>query len=115
MDDISPLADVLAEADKRHLIHPLHHPKDHANARIFTKGEGAILHTADGRQFIDGLSALWNVNVGHGRRELATAAADQMERLTYASAYAGFSNEPAIRLAERLIGLSYRNMAGVYF
>jgi putrescine aminotransferase len=115
MDDLSPVTDVLLESDKRHLIHPLHHPKDHANARIFTRGEGAILHTSDGKQYIDGLSALWNVNAGHGRKELADAAAAQMEKLAYASAYAGFSNEPAIRLAERIIGLSYGNMAAAYF
>src|SRR5580693_5699625 len=115
MDDVSPVTDVLLDADKRHLIHPLHHPKDHAAARIFTRGEGAILHASDGKQYIDGLSALWNVNVGHGRKELASAAAAQMEKLAYASAYAGFSNEPAIRLAERLVGLSYSNMAAAYF
>ncbi|MBE7159249.1 MAG: aspartate aminotransferase family protein, partial [Rhodospirillales bacterium] len=78
-------------------------------------GDGAMLHTADGRSFIDGLSALWNVNIGHGRKELATAAAEQMGRLAYASAYAGFTNEPAIRLAERIVGLAYDNMAAVYF
>ena len=115
MDDVSPVSDVLLDTDKRHLIHPLHHPKDHANARIFTRGEGAMLHASDGREYIDGLSALWNVNIGHGRKELATAAAAQMEKLAYASAYAGFSNEPAIRLAERLVGLAYSNMAAVYF
>ena len=115
MDDLSPVTDVLLDADRRHLIHPLHHPKDHANARIFTRGEGAVLHTSDGREYIDGLSALWNVNIGHGRKELAAAAAAQMEKLAYASAYAGFSNEPAIRLAERIIGLSYSNMAAAYF
>jgi putrescine aminotransferase len=115
MDDLSPVTDILMDADRRHLIHPLHHPKDHANARIFTRGEGAILHTSDGREYIDGLSALWNVNIGHGRKELAAAAAAQMEKLAYASAYAGFSNEPAIRLAERIIGLSYSNMAAAYF
>jgi adenosylmethionine-8-amino-7-oxononanoate aminotransferase len=115
MDDLSPVTDVLMDADRRHLIHPLHHPKDHANARIFTRGEGAILHTSDGREYIDGLSALWNVNIGHGRKELAAAASAQMEKLAYASAYAGFSNEPAIRLAQRIIGLSYSNMAAAYF
>jgi adenosylmethionine-8-amino-7-oxononanoate aminotransferase len=115
MDDVSPITDVLADSDRRHLIHPLHHPKDHLNARIFTRGEGAMLHASDGREYIDGLSALWNVNVGHGRKELAAVAAAQMEKLAYASAYAGFSNEPAIRLAERIVGLAYSNMAAVYF
>ncbi len=115
MDDISPITDVLMDSDRRHLIHPLHHPKDHANARLFTRGEGAMLHTSDGKQYIDGLSALWNVNIGHGRKELADAASAQMEKLAYASAYAGFSNEPAIRLAERIVGLAYGNMAAAYF
>jgi adenosylmethionine-8-amino-7-oxononanoate aminotransferase len=74
-----------------------------------------MLRTADGTEYIDGLSCLWNVNVGHGRKELADAAAEQMAKLAYASAYAGFSNEPAIRLAERIVGLAYDNMAAVYF
>src|ERR1700712_3711352 len=115
MNDVSPITDALLDSDQRHLIHPLHHPKDHANARIFTRGEGEMLFTSDGREYIDGLSALWNVNIGHGRKELATAAANQMEKLAYASAYAGFSNEPAIRLAERIVGLAYDNMAAGSF
>src|SRR6202035_5774740 len=52
---------------------------------------------------------------GHGRKELADAASAQMAKLAYASAYAGFSNEPAIRLAERIVGLAYPNMAAAYF
>ena len=60
-----------------------------------------MLRTADGKEYIDGLSCLWNVNTGHGRKELAQDAAAQMAKLAYASAYAGFSNEPAIRLAEK--------------
>jgi adenosylmethionine-8-amino-7-oxononanoate aminotransferase len=115
MNDQPLAAGTLAEADKRHLIHPLHYPKDHAAARIFVEGRGAMLRTADGKEYIDGLSALWNVNVGHGRKELADASAAQMAKLAYASAYAGFSNEPAIRLAERIVGISYSNMAAAYF
>jgi adenosylmethionine-8-amino-7-oxononanoate aminotransferase len=74
-----------------------------------------MLRTADGKEFIDGLSALWNVNIGHGRKELADAAARQMETLDYASAYAGYSNEPAIRLAERIVSLAYPSSSAVYF
>jgi adenosylmethionine-8-amino-7-oxononanoate aminotransferase len=115
MNDHAPTADLLLESDRRHLIHPLHHPKDSAQARIFVEGHGAMLRTADGSEYIDGLSALWNVNVGHGRKELADAAAAQMAKLAYASAYAGFSNEPAIRLAERIVDLCYDNMTAAYF
>ncbi|MBW4091506.1 MAG: aspartate aminotransferase family protein [Proteobacteria bacterium] len=115
MDEQTPSLDLLRDVDRRRLVHPLHHPKEHANARIFTRGEGAMLHTADGKTYIDGLSALWNVNVGHGRRELAQAAAQQMETLAYASAYAGFSNEPAIRLADAIVSRAYPDSAAVYF
>ncbi|MBV9251718.1 MAG: aspartate aminotransferase family protein [Acetobacteraceae bacterium] len=114
MNDVAPTA-ILFATDQRHLIHPLHHPKDHAQAHIFVEGSGAMLRTADGKEYIDGLSALWNVNAGHGRKELADAAAAQMARLAYASAYAGFTNEPAIRLAERIVKISYDNMAAAYF
>src|SRR3984885_13341423 len=115
MNDLMPASELLLATDQRHLIHPLHFAKDHANAKVYVSGEGAILRTADGREYIDSLSSLWNVNIGHGRKELAAAAAAQMEKLAYASAYAGFSNEPAVRLAERIVGLAYSNMAAAYF
>jgi putrescine---pyruvate transaminase len=115
MNDHVATSEALLDSDRRHLIHPLHHPKEHAAAQIFVEGRGAMLRTADGKEYIDGLSCLWNVNVGHGRKELADAASAQMAKLAYASAYAGFSNEPAIRLAERIVGLAYSNMEAAYF
>ena len=115
MNDLIPAAETLLATDHRHLIHPLHFAKDHANPKVYVSAQGSMLRTADGREYIDGLSSLWNVNIGHGRKELATAAAAQMEKLAYASAYAGFTNEPAIRLAEKIVSLAYDNMAAVYF
>jgi adenosylmethionine-8-amino-7-oxononanoate aminotransferase len=105
----------LVEADRAHLIHPQHFAADHQTPVVYVEGEGAILRDAEGREYIDGLSQLWNVNAGHGRRELADAAAAQMRRLAYASAYVGFTNEPAVRLAERVLGVAYENLSGVYF
>ena len=115
MNDLIQASELLVAADQRHLIHPLHFAKDHANPKVYVSGSGAILRTADGREYIDGLSSLWNVNIGHGRKELAAAAAAQMEQLAYCSAYAGFTNQPAIKLAEKLVSLAYDNMAAVYF
>src|SRR3954451_5831068 len=115
MNDRVPAEDVLVSTDQRHMIHPLHFAKDHTSPKIFSSARGSILRTIDGREYIDGLAGLWNVHIGHGRKELADAAATQMQTLDYASAYAGFSNEPAIRLAERLVGLAYDNMAAAYF
>lgn len=61
----------LVRADHEHLIHPLHHPADQAEPIIFVRGRGAMVQDVDGREYLDGLSGLWNVNVGHGRAELA--------------------------------------------
>lgn len=105
----------LHRLDQDHLIHPVHFAQDQRDALIFVSGEGMVLRDAAGREYLDGLASLWNVHAGHGRRELADAAAAQMSRLAYASAYSGFSNEPAIRLAARLLGLAYPNLSGVYF
>jgi adenosylmethionine-8-amino-7-oxononanoate aminotransferase len=98
-----------------HLVHPLYHPKDHAEAVIFERGEGVYLYDVEGRRYFDGLSCLWNVAIGHGRRELAEAAAQQMATLAYASNYTGFSNRPAIDLASRISRLAYPSLNHVFF
>jgi len=105
----------LLDYDRSHLIHPLQHPVDHSEPHVWVRGEGASIWDASGREFIDGLAGLWNVNVGHGRRELAEAAAEQMQTLAYATGYAGSTTEPAARLAERLSGLLYSGLNTVFF
>jgi putrescine aminotransferase len=108
------VSDAIA-SDREHLLHPLHHPTAHQHARIWVEGRGAIIKDADGREYIDGLSGLWNVNVGHGRHELAEAAAAQMSTLAYASSYAGSTNHRAIELAEKLSALTYPSINAFYF
>jgi adenosylmethionine-8-amino-7-oxononanoate aminotransferase len=105
---------LLAE-DRDHLLHPLYHPDDHANPHVWVRGKGAVLTDAEGREFLDGLACLWNVNVGHGRRELAETAAEQMATLAYATNYVGSSNVPAIQLAQRLTEFAYPNLSTTYF
>jgi adenosylmethionine-8-amino-7-oxononanoate aminotransferase len=98
---IAPQADLLVR-DLGSLIHPLHDAAAHRGGHVWVRGRGATVVDADGRQYIDGLSGLWNVALGHGRRDLAEVARDQMETLAYASGYCGSSNVPAIELGERL-------------
>jgi putrescine aminotransferase len=105
---------LLAE-DRDHLLHPLYHPDDHVKPHVWVRGKGAVLTDAEGREYLDGLACLWNVNVGHGRRELAEAAAEQMATLAYATNYVGSSNVPAIQLARRLSELAYPNLSATYF
>ena len=104
----------LASSDRRHQIHSLHHPIETSDSIIFESGNGIYVRDTDGREYIDGLSGLWNVNVGHGRSELADVAADQMKTLAYFSGYAGSTTIPSIQLAERLIELA-PEMGGVFF
>ncbi|HEX3972590.1 MAG TPA: hypothetical protein VHX19_14770, partial [Stellaceae bacterium] len=61
----------LLDTDRQFLVHPLHHPEDHKAPLFIDHGKGEMLYDVDGRGVIDGLSGLWNVNIGHGRGELA--------------------------------------------
>ncbi|QDT48516.1 L-Lysine-8-amino-7-oxononanoate aminotransferase [Symmachiella dynata] len=102
--------------DQAHLIHPLHNPRVHAeHGHMWVKGEGAILTDIDGKEYIDGLSGLWNVVAGHCRKELVDAAAQQMQTLPYVSGYAGSTNRPAIELAEKINELTYPNITRFFF
>ncbi|MDE0448949.1 MAG: aspartate aminotransferase family protein [Spirochaetaceae bacterium] len=103
------------ERDQRHLIHPIHSRNVHADGHVWVRGHGAVMEDADGNEYLDGLSGLWNVVAGHGRTELADAAAGQMSTLAYCSAYAGSSSPPAIELAERLAGITYPSINRFFF
>src|SRR5258708_32710014 len=106
----------LLERDLAHLVHPLHNRRLHATTgHVWVKADGVMLTDADGKEYIDGRSGLWNVVAGHGRKEFAQAAARQFETLAYCSGYAGSSNVPAIELAERLAALTYPSITRFFF
>ena len=101
--------------DLAHLIHPQYYAPDHQTPVIFDHGNGVWLTDVKGKRYIDALSSLWNVAVGHGRGELADAAAEQIRKVAFTNNYTGFSNVPAIQLAAKVVSLAYGNMAGVFF
>ncbi len=101
--------------DLAHLIHPQYYAPDHQAPVIFDHGEGVWLTDVKGKRYIDALSSLWNVAVGHGRGELADAAAAQIRKVAFTNNYTGFSNVPAIQLAAKVVSLAYENMAAVFF
>lgn len=115
-DPVDPAdAAALARIDFAHQLHPQYHSSDHKDAIIFERGQGALLWDVSGKEYLDALSCLWNVAVGHGRKELAEAAARQIEQLAFSNSYTGYANVPSIRLVERLLSLVYPNMGGVFF
>lgn len=107
--------EALTREDQAHLLHPQFYAPDHQQPVIFESGQGVWLTDIQGRRYIDGLASLWNVAVGHGRAELADAAAEQIRKVAFTNNYTGFSNVPAIKLASKVAGLAYDNMAGVFF
>ena len=108
----------LYELDRTHWLHPqgdLEAPAGTIPQLMFTSGNGAILTDVEGREYVDGMASLWNVNVGYGRAELAEAAATQMKSLAFSSAYGGFSTKPAIELAAKLAELAPGGLEVTYF
>ncbi|MDC3412001.1 aspartate aminotransferase family protein [Aquibacillus sp. 3ASR75-11] len=108
----------LKELDKKHFIHPtssIQQQQDKGAKLIVEKGEGIYLTDTDGRVFIDAMSSLWNVNIGHGRKELAEAAAQQMAKLSFSSTFSTFSHEPAILLAEKIASIAPSHLNAVFF
>lgn len=108
----------LEELDKKHFLHPTTSIKEQQEAGpafIFQKGKGIYLEDNKGTTLIDGMSSLWNVNVGHGREELANAAKEQMTKLAFSSCFSTFSNEPAILLAKKIADLAPEPLTAVFF
>ena len=81
---------------------------------IITRGEGVHIWDSNGNKYIDGLSGLFVVQVGHGRAELAEAAAKQAESLAFFPLWS-FATPPAIELAERLAGYAPGDLNRVFF
>jgi adenosylmethionine-8-amino-7-oxononanoate aminotransferase len=81
---------------------------------IITRGEGAYIYDVQGRRYLDGLAGLFTVQVGHGRRELAEAAARQAGELAYFPIWS-YAHPKAIELAERLAAETPGDLNRVFF
>jgi adenosylmethionine-8-amino-7-oxononanoate aminotransferase len=106
----------LQAAAKRHLW--MHFTKmssyaDH-EVPVMVKGEGPWVYDSRGRRYLDGLSGLFVVQAGHGRQELAEAAARQAAELAYFPLWS-YAHPNAIELSERLAGLSPGDLNRVFF
>ncbi|MFC7393174.1 aspartate aminotransferase family protein [Scopulibacillus cellulosilyticus] len=110
--------DELKELDKKYYLHPTTVPKafiENGPKIIFSEGNGIRVKDINGDTYIDGVSMLWNVNLGHGQKELADAARKQMTKLAYGSSFYGYSNEPAVRLAEKVVSLAPGHLSAIYY
>ncbi|MBI4883239.1 MAG: aspartate aminotransferase family protein [Actinobacteria bacterium] len=81
---------------------------------IIHSGNGCYVFDVNGKRYLDGLSGLFTVQIGHGRAELAEAARTQAATLAYFPVW-GFAHEPAIRLATRLADHAPGDLNRVFF
>jgi adenosylmethionine-8-amino-7-oxononanoate aminotransferase len=109
-------AEELQELAQRHLW--MHFTRmgayDDVEMPIIARGEGCYVWDVDGKRYLDGLSALFCVNAGHGRPELAEAAATQMRELDYYVMWS-FAHPRAIELATRIASLAPGDLNRVFF
>jgi len=82
---------------------------------IVSSASGMRVTDHRGREFLDAGGGLWCMNVGYGRQAIADVAAAQMAKLPYFHSFGLFSNEPLVRLADRLLKIAPPGMARAIF
>ncbi len=109
-------ADATADAAGKHLWMHFARQGRHPDVPVpvITRGEGAYIWDNQGRKVLDGLSGLFVVQVGHGRRELAEVAAKQIEQLAYFPVW-GYTTPVQAELAARLADLAPGDLNRVFF
>ncbi len=87
---------------------------DHAEVPVIERGEGCYVYDTHGKRYLDGLSALYCVNIGHGRAELGEAAAEQSKQLGFYTNWS-YAHPPSIELAARIAQLAPGDLNRVFF
>lgn len=106
----------LAARDLKVLWHPCTQMQDHEWLPLvpIVRGSGSWLIDADGRRYFDGISSWWVNLFGHAHPHISAAVAAQAQRLEHVI-LAGFTHEPAIELAERLLRSAGAPLSRVFY
>ncbi|MBM3827278.1 MAG: aspartate aminotransferase family protein [Actinobacteria bacterium] len=95
-------------------LHPFAKPTK-SEFITLVRGQGAVVYDDHGNEYIDGMASLWYCAVGHGRSDIAAAIARQASTLAAYSTFDPFTNVPAERLAEMLVGIAPMIDSRVFF
>jgi adenosylmethionine-8-amino-7-oxononanoate aminotransferase len=106
----------LQEQAKRHLWMHFTRMGSYADAEVpvIVRGDGCYVYDEHGKRYLDGLSALYCVNIGHGRGELGEAAAEQARELGFYTNWS-YAHPRSIELAARIAALAPGNLNRVFF
>lgn len=104
----------LAERDQRVIWHPFTQQKNMAAPVPITSAAGTLLYAEDGSTYIDAISSWWVNLHGHAHPYIAEKIYHQALQLEQVI-FAGFTHEPAVRLAERLLPLLPGNMSRIFY
>jgi putrescine---pyruvate transaminase len=110
--------DDVVKADINHHFHPFtDHKSFHAGGgpRVITHGDGVYVWDGKGNKMLDGMSGLWCVNIGYGRKDLAEVAFRQMQDLPYYNTFFKTTTVPATMLAEKISSLLPKRFQHVFF
>jgi hypothetical protein len=106
----------LQDAAKRHLW--MHFTRmsayQDADVPIIVRGDGCYVYDENGKRYLDGLSALFCVNAGHGRTEIGEAMAEQVKELGFYTNWS-YAHPRAIELADRIAGYAPDGLDRVFF
>jgi len=113
----NPTTRDIQQSDSSHYLHPFTDTKSLANtgARVIVKGQGIYIWDSEGQRLLDGMSGLWCVNVGYGRKSIADAVYAQMQELPYYNSFFQATNVPAVQLAATLVEISPAHFNHVFF
>ncbi|MBP4141018.1 adenosylmethionine--8-amino-7-oxononanoate transaminase [Flavobacterium sp. P4023] len=104
----------LIERDSQHLWHPYTQHKTAALPIAIKKGEGALLWDENDKEYIDAIASWWVNPFGHSNKFIADAIYKQLTTLEHVL-FGGFTHEPAIVLAEKLIKILPKNQQKIFF
>ncbi|RKU12737.1 adenosylmethionine--8-amino-7-oxononanoate transaminase [Candidatus Poribacteria bacterium] len=106
----------LAAWDKDYLWHPFTQMRDWLAEEpiIIERGEGVYLIDVDGNRYLDGIASMWTNVHGHNHPELNAALKSQLDKIAH-STLLGYSNIPAIQLAQKLVEITPKGLDKVFY
>lgn len=104
----------LTERDRQHLWHPYTQHKTAALPIAIKKGKGALLWDENDKEYVDAIASWWVNPFGHSNTFIADAIYKQLTTLEHVL-FGGFTHEPAIILAEKLIEILPKNQQKIFF